>query len=157
MTVDLCTLKVGDLIKLRNTRILTVNDVKIHPIIVNHIKVTANQITDEVYSLTHVYGQNGIMHGASSSPEDIVEIIPVHITSSQITNDPTNPQHYVSESGKQLWNSMEEQFTHEEFIGYLKGNIWKYTQRYNKKNGLQDLKKAQVYLTKMIETLEKKK
>jgi len=36
-------------------------------------------------------------------------------------------------------------------LGYLEGNIVKYISRYKSKNGLEDLRKAQHYLTKLIE------
>lgn len=42
-------------------------------------------------------------------------------------------------------------------LGYLEGNIIKYVTRHNKKNGLEDLKKAQHYLAKLIEVEEKRK
>ena len=38
--------------------------------------------------------------------------------------------------------------------GYFVGNILKYVCRYSKKNGLEDLKKAQWYLNKLIESKE---
>ena len=38
-----------------------------------------------------------------------------------------------------------------EFMAYLKGNVMKYIWRYDKKNYLEDLKKAEVYLKWMIE------
>lgn len=38
-------------------------------------------------------------------------------------------------------------------IGYLEGNVIKYVSRYKKKNGLQDLEKAQHYLEKLIESV----
>ena len=38
-----------------------------------------------------------------------------------------------------------------EFMGYLKGNLQKYTWRYRDKNGLEDLEKANVYLNWLIE------
>ena len=41
------------------------------------------------------------------------------------------------------------------FQYYLQGNIIKYLWRYRYKNGIQDLEKAQWYLNKLIETLEK--
>ena len=37
------------------------------------------------------------------------------------------------------------------FEPYLQGNILKYLWRYNYKNGIEDLKKAQWYLSKLIE------
>lgn len=42
------------------------------------------------------------------------------------------------------------------FSAYCKGNIMKYLWRYQHKNGLEDLKKAQWYLNKMIDFLENK-
>ena len=36
-------------------------------------------------------------------------------------------------------------------LGYLEGNIIKYITRYKKKNGIEDLLKAQHYLEKLIE------
>jgi hypothetical protein len=36
-------------------------------------------------------------------------------------------------------------------IGYLAGNVIKYVSRYKQKNGVEDLKKAQHYLQKLIE------
>jgi hypothetical protein len=39
-------------------------------------------------------------------------------------------------------------------LGYLEGNIVKYVSRHRSKNGLEDLKKAQHYLEKLIETFE---
>jgi hypothetical protein len=40
-------------------------------------------------------------------------------------------------------------------IGYLEGNVIKYVSRYKKKGGVADLRKAQHYLQKLIETIEK--
>ena len=37
-------------------------------------------------------------------------------------------------------------------IGYLEGNVIKYVSRWRDKGGVDDLKKAQHYLTKLIET-----
>jgi hypothetical protein len=36
-------------------------------------------------------------------------------------------------------------------LGYLEGNVIKYVTRYKNKGGIEDLKKAQHYLTKLIE------
>jgi hypothetical protein len=44
--------------------------------------------------------------------------------------------------------------TDEGFEYYLQGNIIKYLWRYRYKNGIQDLKKAQWYLAKLIATQE---
>jgi hypothetical protein len=39
-------------------------------------------------------------------------------------------------------------------LGYLEGNIVKYVSRWRDKGGLDDLKKAQHYLAKLIEVVE---
>ena len=41
-------------------------------------------------------------------------------------------------------------------LSYLQGQITKYVARYDKKHGLEDLKKAQHFLEKLIETEEEK-
>ena len=51
----------------------------------------------------------------------------------------------------QPWELMESVLTHEEFVGYLKGNVIKYVSRWKDKGGVDDLRKAQHYLTKLIE------
>lgn len=40
--------------------------------------------------------------------------------------------------------------------GYLVGNIIKYISRYDEKNGVEDLRKARWYLSKLIELLKEK-
>lgn len=50
------------------------------------------------------------------------------------------------------WEIMEKDFTHEEFVGYLKGNILKYTLR-KKEQDITDAKKIKHYAEKLIEVL----
>lgn len=66
-----------------------------------------------------------------------------------------SPHHYVSESGIEVFD-VQEAFIHE-----LKGmaasywcNIVKYILRFQKKNGVEDLKKAKYYLEKLIDEEE---
>ena len=58
--------------------------------------------------------------------------------------------HYASKP-IQPWDAMEAWMTKEAFAGYLHGNCIKYLARYIDKNGVQDLKKCQHYLAKLIE------
>lgn len=60
------------------------------------------------------------------------------------------PEHYASQSIECIV-AMEAMLSPEEFIGYLRGNIFKYQWRYKQKNGIEDLKKAQWYQNKLIE------
>ena len=64
--------------------------------------------------------------------------------------------HYKS-MGVQPWDAMESWLSLEEFQGFLKGNAIKYLARAGKKAGLlSDVQKAQHYLEKLIEVLEKR-
>jgi len=51
-------------------------------------------------------------------------------------------------------DAMQAMLSREEFIGYVRGNIFKYQWRYKLKNGVEDLKKAQWYQNKLIEVEE---
>ena len=66
----------------------------------------------------------------------------------------TNSKHY-EELNIQPWEIMERNFTTEEFVAYLKGNIIKYTLR-SKGQDLTDAEKIKHYAEKLIEVLEKK-
>lgn len=62
-------------------------------------------------------------------------------------------QHY-KEMGIQPWEVMEAVLTHEEFVGFLKGNVIKYSMRQGKKDS-DDAGKAKHYMLKLQETLNK--
>jgi len=64
-----------------------------------------------------------------------------------------NPDHYKI-GGIETIDIVKAKLSREEFIGFCKGNIIKYVTRANYKNGLEDYKKAQWYLDKLIKELE---
>jgi len=64
--------------------------------------------------------------------------------------DNINPQHYKNKP-KETIERLQDNLTPDEFKGYLKGNIMKYIDRFENKNGVEDLKKANWYLNKLIE------
>ena len=67
--------------------------------------------------------------------------------------DNINPEHY--KAGKiEVIEIMKDQLSAEEFKGFCKGLIIKYLCRADRKNGLEDYKKAQWYLNKLIEVME---
>ena len=66
----------------------------------------------------------------------------------------TNSKHY-EKLNIQPWEIMERNFTTEEFVAYLKGNIIKYTLR-DKGQDLSDAEKIKHYAEKLIEVIEKK-
>jgi hypothetical protein len=59
-------------------------------------------------------------------------------------------QHY-KDMGIQPWSVMESVLTHEEFVGFLKGNIIRYAMRQGKKDGTDDANKARHYAAKLAE------
>lgn len=60
--------------------------------------------------------------------------------------------HYKSKA-VQPWEAMESCMSKEEFAGFLRGNVIKYTMRCKDKGGVEDLLKAQHYLEKLLEVL----
>lgn len=65
-----------------------------------------------------------------------------------------NQSHYKNQ-GIEPIDLMRENFSKEEFTGFLQGNVLKYMLRYKDKNGVEDLKKAKTYLTWLIKEEEK--
>ena len=65
-----------------------------------------------------------------------------------------NPAHY-GQGNIECIEYILDFLTDEEVIGYLRGNMAKYLHRWRYKNGIEDLKKAQWYLNKLIEYEEK--
>lgn len=66
------------------------------------------------------------------------------------------PTHYATSTIQPI-SFMEASLSHDEFVGYLKGNIVKYVSRYRMKDGVKDLEKARVYLDWLIEKERGKK
>ena len=66
-----------------------------------------------------------------------------------------NPDHYKV-GGIEVIDILKAKLTPEQLEGFLLGNIIKYTTRAGYKNGVQDLKKAQWYLTYLIELKDAK-
>ena len=72
-------------------------------------------------------------------------------------NDNVNhPEHYTS-GGIECIDAIRASLGDKEFADYCKGNILKYLWRYRRKNGVEDLRKAQVYLNWMIEAEKRMK
>jgi hypothetical protein len=59
------------------------------------------------------------------------------------------PKHY-NQGSVECIEAIEASMTKEQFVGYLKGNIQKYLWRFEHKNGIEDLKKAEFYLSRLI-------
>ena len=64
-----------------------------------------------------------------------------------------HPSHYTY-GDIEVIDYIRDKLTPHEFTGYCIGNVIKYISRWRHKGGLEDLKKAQVYLTWAIESEE---
>jgi|TARA_B100001093_G_scaffold426110_1_gene419894 hypothetical protein len=65
-----------------------------------------------------------------------------------------NPTHYNAK-GVECIDAIEASMSKDEFKGYLKGNVMKYMWRYDYKGKpVEDLKKAEWYLKKLIASVE---
>ena len=72
--------------------------------------------------------------------------------------EPTNvavqhPSHYT-QGGIECIDAIRASMTADGFCDYCKGNIIKYIWRWRDKGGVEDLKKAQVYLSWLIEAVD---
>jgi hypothetical protein len=88
--------------------------------------------------------------GLDANAKDILKSTPFHKPDFSHLKDNINPNHYKSKS-KETIERLQDNLTQGEFKGYLKGNILKYLDRYEHKNGVEDLSKMQWYLNKLIE------
>ena len=71
----------------------------------------------------------------------------------EVKHDVVNhPNHYTN-GNIECIDAIQASMSIEAFAGFLKGNIIKYMWRYEHKNGIEDLKKAQWYQKKLIELL----
>lgn len=64
-----------------------------------------------------------------------------------------HPEHYTT-GGIECIDAIRASLGNEDFASYCKGNVMKYIWRYRLKAGVEDLKKARVYLNWMIEAEE---
>ena len=77
------------------------------------------------------------------------------ITEYKAQQDTINSPLHYNKHGIECIQAIEAALTDEEFRGYCKGNVFKYTWRENYKNKDEDLLKAQWYLNKLVTTIKK--
>ena len=67
----------------------------------------------------------------------------------KLKDNVNHPPHY-NKGGLEAIDYIQQQLG-DGFVDYLEGNVTKYLHRYKYKNGVEDLKKAEWYLKKLIE------
>tara|TARA_A100001201_G_C3983013_1_gene169214 strand:- start:155 stop:424 length:270 start_codon:yes stop_codon:yes gene_type:complete len=74
----------------------------------------------------------------------------------EIKEDVVNkPKHY-NQGDIECIDAIEAMLSHEEFVGYLRGNSLKYRWRFPYKNNIEDLRKAEWYENRLLKVLEEK-
>lgn len=75
-------------------------------------------------------------------------------TVTELHDSVNNPSHYQGRYGMQFIDALRNFMTPEQLKGFYLGNALKYQLRFQKKNGLEDLKKARKNLEWLIEEFE---
>ena len=78
-------------------------------------------------------------------------------TEMSVEFDEIEPSHYQGRYGMQSIDALRNFMTPEQLKGFYLGNALKYQLRFQKKNGLEDLKKARKNLEWLIEEFEVEK
>lgn len=68
-------------------------------------------------------------------------------------SDPVNRSAHYNSGEIEVIDYIRDKLTTEEFVGYCSGNVLKYQSRWRLKGGIEDLRKASVYLDWQIEAL----
>lgn len=76
-------------------------------------------------------------------------------TSSALSKDSVNSPSHYTQGGIEVIDYLEAKLNLDGYCGFMQGNVIKYLSRAAHKNGLEDIKKAQWYLNKLVSTLEK--
>ena len=72
-----------------------------------------------------------------------------------VDDDVNNPTHYADQGAVECIDAMESMLSREEFIGFLRGNSFKYRWRCRSKgNAVKDLRKAHWYENRLLALLE---
>lgn len=87
--------------------------------------------------------------------DDVEVVLPLEKAPKELIDNVNHPNHYTQ--GKyEVIDYIEDKLSKEELQGYCVGNVLKYVSRFKHKNGLEDLKKAEWYLNRLITNMEGK-
>ena len=75
---------------------------------------------------------------------------PADVQSKPKTSDPVGAPDHYNKGAIEAIEAIKASMHPQEYKGYLKGNCLKYLWRYEYKNGVEDLRKARVYLDWLI-------
>ena len=106
------------------------------------------RVIDLSYELDKKYANDNKIENAKTTN------IQFTIDTTKTQSDPVNsPTHYQTGLIETI-DSIKNILGHEKFQAYCTGNVIKYLSRYREKNGLEDLKKAETYISFIIKSYE---
>ena len=106
------------------------------------------RVIDLSYELDKKYANDSKIENAKTTN------IQFTVDTSKVKSDPVNsPTHYQMGLIETI-DSIKNILGHEKFQAYCTGNVIKYLSRYREKNGLEDLKKAETYISFIIKSYE---
>ena len=106
------------------------------------------RVIDLSYELDKKYANDSKIENAKTTN------IQFTIDTTETQSDPVNsPTHYQTGLIETI-DSIKNILGHEKFQAYCTGNVIKYLSRYREKNGLEDLKKAETYISFIIKSYE---
>lgn len=113
-----------------------------------------NEVDQNIFSqhLMDIPEEPSDYNFAQSLKESLSEAVEI-VKSKGIADNVNSPSHYNTGGSIECIDYIKDFLSGEEYIGYLRGNIAKYLHRWRYKNGLEDLKKAKVYLGWLIEAV----
>jgi len=118
-----------------------------------HISRVSSVSIETIYNVKHYMKKTGQLN---IKPLRFTSTTTGYKLATPTTNEPTTPNtkqvggdHY-RDNTIQVWDAI-----HDWGLGYFSGNVIKYVARHQKKNGVEDLKKARHYLDKLIAMTEK--
>ena len=86
--------------------------------------------------------------------DESVNVFKVSENAGDAVDDKVNHPNHYCQGGIECIEAIKASMTPYGFQDYCKGNVMKYIWRYREKNGIEDLKKASVYLNWAIESVE---
>lgn len=117
-----------------------------------HAYFKGNVFTVDMFDFTnnkvHITFRNGAKY---QEDVNIMELLSLDVCRQ---HEPSKPAHY--DTGIDTIDFMRANCPPEQVEGFLRGNALKYLQRYDKKNGREDLKKAAHYVQMLIEEVEER-
>ena len=101
------------------------------------------------YCADYLYNPTWNARATNTEPEEKDE--------TSISNDKVHHPNHYTQGGIECIEAIRASMTPSGFQDYCKGNVLKYIWRWRDKGGTEDLAKAQVYLTWLIDSAEEKK